>query len=228
MKKLYISSNDPICPVVQIGIGGYVQPDHLLFSPVTVIFGDVRRTETANRQVLVFSVPEDNVEIKSVESTSPYIKAAVAPGTQKDGPGYVITTTLKPGAPVGDFKAKLTIVSTHPKQPKAEVPITATIKGNIDTDRESFFLGLVKKGKESVSNVTISTVSKDPLKIGKIDNPLNCVTVEVKPRTEGKEYVLTATLKPDAPLGNIKDQVIVHTNDPDQPEIKIPVYAYVE
>ena len=106
--------------------------------------------------------------------------------------------------------------------------MTATIRGDIDLDRDMFFLGIVKKGKTSVSNVTILSLSKDPLAIGKIDNPLDCVTVEVKPKTEGKEYVLTATLKPDAPLGNIKGDITVHTNDPDQPEIKIPVYAYVE
>jgi hypothetical protein len=54
------------------------------------------------------------------------------------------------------------------------------------------------------------------------------VAIRKSPPRRGKEYILTATLKPDAPLGNIKGEITIHTNDPDQPHIKVPVYAYVE
>ena len=227
-KQLYVTSNDPISPMIQLEVTGYIRPAQLLFSPRTVNFGTPRRTESISREVFIPSAPEDSVEVTSVTSDSQYVTAAVASSVDKNRPGHLITASLEPGAPIGEFKAKITILSDHPKQPKAELPISATIRGSIDLDRDMFFLGLVKKGKTSVSNVTISTVGKDPFAIGKIDNPLDCVTVEVKPKTEGKEYVLTATLKPDAPLGNIKGDITIHTNDPDQPEIKIPVYAYVE
>ena len=45
---------------------------------------------------------------------------------------------------------------------------------------------------------------------------------------KAKEYTLTATLNGDAPAGNIKAEIVIHTNNPDQPQIKVPVYAYVE
>ncbi len=86
----------------------------------------------------------------------------------------------------------------------------------------------MKKGSERQCAVTISTVSDKPLTIDKIDNPIPYLSVDVKPKVEGKEYTITATLKPDAPLGNVKGEVTIHTNEPDQPEIKVPVYAYVE
>ena len=235
-KQLYVTSNDPISPMVQLDVTGYIRPAQLLFSPRTVNFGTPRRTESISREVFIPSAPEDSVEVTSVTSDSQYVTAAVASSVDKNRPGHLITASLEPGAPIGEFKAKITILSDHPKQPKAELPVIATVRGNIDLDRDMFFLGLVRKGKQSASNVTISTVGKDPLKIAKIDNPLSYVSVDVKPsfdklRTlggEGKEYILTATLKPDAPLGNIKGDITIHTNDPDQPDIKIPVYAYVE
>jgi len=168
------------------------------------------------------------VEITSVTSDSSYVTATVASSTDKDRPGYFITAALKPGAPIGELKAAITVNSTHPKQPRTEIPVTAAIRGNIDLNRESFFLGLAKIGQERKAPVTISTAGKDPLKIEKVESSLEYVSVEVAPKTEGKEYVFTATLKPDAPLGNIKGEVTIHTNDPDQPEIKVPVYAYIE
>lgn len=227
-KQLYVTSNDPISPMIQLIITGYVRPAVMLFSPRALSFGAVRRTESAVREVRVPVARADGFTVTSVLSDSPFVEGVVAHSKLTERPGYVITASLKPGASVGELKAKLTIVSDHPKQPKAEIPVTATITGNIDLDRDSFFLGMVKKGKKAVANVTISTVAKDPLKLGKIDNSLDYLTIEAKPKVEGREYMLTATLKRDAPLGNIKGDITVHTSDPDQPVIKIPVYAYVE
>ena len=227
-KKLYVNSNDPISPVVPLIVTGYVRPAKLIFSPTTVKFGEPRRAETISQEVFVPSSEEDKITVTSVSSSSPLVTAELSASADRERPGYIVTVTLKPGAPLGELKANITINSNHWKQPIVEVPVTATIRGNINLDRNTFFLGLVKKGSEQKCAVTISTVAKDPLKTDKIESSLNCVSVEVAPKTEGKEYILTATLKPDAPLGNIKGEVTIHTNDPDQPEIKAPVYAYVE
>lgn len=227
-KNLYVFSNDPISPVVQLDVTGYVRPDQLVMSPQTVNFANSRRAEIVNREIYIPSTPENTVEVASVSSDSPYITAALSSSTDKNRPGYLITATLKPGAPIGELKGNITILSDYPKQPKAELPFIATIRGDIDLDRDSFFLGLVKKGKEAKCAVTISTAGNDPLKIGKIDSPLSFLSVEVAPRVDGKAYTLTAKLKPDAPVGNIKGDVIIHTDNPDQPVIKVPVYAYIE
>lgn len=106
--------------------------------------------------------------------------------------------------------------------------MTATIVGDVDLDRDSLFLGILKKGESKRTTVTVSTVSKGPLEIDSVDSPLDYLSVDITPKIEGKGYLLTATLTGDAPAGNIKSEVIVHTNDPDQPEINIPVHARVE
>ena len=227
-KELYVHSNDPISPMVRLAVTGYVRPTELVFSPRSINLGEPRRTESARAEVYVPSFEEDKVEITSVSCASPYLTAELLPSDAKGRPGYVIKVTLNPGAPVGEFTSSISIVSNHWKQPKVEIPVSAVIRGNIDLDSDSFFLGFVKKGDEKKCAVTISTVHKDPLKIDKIDNPIPYLSVDINPKVEGKEYVLTAKLKPDAPAGNIKGEVVIHTNDPDQPLLRLPVYAYVK
>lgn len=227
-RKLFVSSNDPVTRVVHLLATGYVRPARLLFSPVAINFGDPRRTEKVSAEVYVPSFDEDKIEVTSVTSSTPYVTAELSPSKCKDRPGYFVTATLKPGAPVGELKGQITITSDHPKQPNAELPVTATIRSSIALDRDSFFLGLLKKGQTRSAAVIVSRVAKDPLRISKIDNPLDHLTVDVVPKVDGKEYVLTATLKADTPVGNVKGDIVVHTSDPDQPEIKIPVFAYVE
>lgn len=42
---------------------------------------------------------------------------------------------------------------------------------------------------------------------------------------EGKQYTLTATTASNTPTGYIKGEITIHTNNPYQPQIKVPVYA---
>ncbi|HET6455720.1 MAG TPA: hypothetical protein VFI02_15055, partial [Armatimonadota bacterium] len=70
-------------------------------------------------------------------------------------------------------------------------------------------------------------------KIEKIDSPADYITV--KSETDGpdgsragKRYTITASLNGTAPMGLIKGEVVIHTNDKDQSEIKVPLYALIE
>lgn len=227
-KQLIISSNDPISPNIVMDVVGYIKSNKLLTSPRTIDFLSPRRTDNPSRDVYIPSISDDPVEITSVSSDSPFVDATFEKTTDTQRPGYIVTAVLKPSAPIGEFKTDLIINSNHPKQPKAEIPVVAKIKGDIDLDCDMFFLGLVKKGNEAKSTITISTAGKDILKIKKIDCSLKYASVDIATKTSDKQYLLTTTLKPDAPIGNIRGEVTIHTNNADQPEIKVPVYAYVE
>ncbi|OFX13996.1 MAG: hypothetical protein A2Z18_10760 [Armatimonadetes bacterium RBG_16_58_9] len=228
-KKLYVASNDPITPVVPLDVVGYVKPLKLVTSPRAVSFGEHRRSETAHELIYIPSLPEEKIEVKSVSSDSPFVDVAFAETKDYVRPGYIVMVGLKPGgAPLGKLEGTITIVSDHPRNPKAEVPVTAAIKGDIDLDRNSFFFGLLKKGDQRKSTITISTVGGEPLRIDKMDNPADYIELDLQPITDGKAYLLTATLNGKAPTGNIKQEIVIHTNNDDQAEIRVPVYAYVE
>ena len=84
--------------------GGFANctPGILYCTAYKLIFGDVRRTQTAKREFFLFHrSDEDDFTIKSIESTSPYLTASAAPSPYKGGPGFLVTATLSPGAPLG-------------------------------------------------------------------------------------------------------------------------------
>ena len=234
-ERIRIKSNDPVVPLATLIVQGFVKPDLLLPSPVRVEFPrPVEHGTVAEQKVFVPQYPDGSIKITSV-SPDPFFDVSwVRVDDDKRSQGYDVVFSLRPDAPPGYLKRRLTLQTTHHRQKSIDVIVEARILGNVRTDTDQFFLGLLKKGETAKSAVTISTVAKDPLKIERVESSLTCVSVEVAPKTEGKEYILTATLnltatlKPDAPLGNIKGEITIHTNDPDQPRIKVPVYAYVE
>lgn len=232
----FIASNDPVSPVARLHVVGAVRPSRVALFPSMLFFGQVRSSASSECRTLIPSSQDPSspnysdvrLTVAKVSTDTACVQAAVE-GNPGDGDkGITIVTKILPHSPLGELRGHVLVETNNPRNSTLVVPFRATVKGNIDLDHESFFLGVLKKGETRDTAVTVSTVSKAPLKITKVDNPLSCLAVDVKPKTEGREYVLTAALKPDAPAGNIKGDVIVHTNDSDQPQIKIPVYAYVE
>ena len=229
---VYIHSNDPISPVVQLRIGGVIKPVRLPMSARSLQFGTVRKRQGATKEFSVRDPGDNSLAVSEVTSDSPFVKATLT-RDEKDGLVYLVKAKLQPGTPIGEFRSKLTIHSNHPKEPVVEIPVSAEVIGDIETFPNQFFLGLLKKGQTVSKTITLSTTSDEPLKIEKIDSPFDYITV--KSETDGpdgsragKKYTITATLKDTAPLGLIKGEVVIHTNNKDQPEIKVPLYALVE
>jgi hypothetical protein len=224
---VYVHSNDPISPIVQLQVGGVVKPIRLLVSARNLHFGTVKRRGGAKREIVIRDPGDGSLAVNEVTCDSPSVKVSL---TRNDKPDlvYLVTAELKPGAPIGELKGKIKVSTNHPREPIVEIPVAADVVGDIDAFPHQFFLGLLKKGQSASKTITISTTSDKPLVIRKMDSPSDYVTITALPEIRGKKYSVTATLKDTAPLGLIKGEVVIHTNDRDQREIRVPVYALVE
>ena len=156
---------------------------------MSVGFGTLRKTQGGTRDTLI---PDSSWKARPTTPT-PSLRLQAYPPTrlswpqQSHGPPmrgtmiFLVGITLKPGAPLGEFKGKVMIETNHPKDPKIEVPVTATIIGDIDVFPDTLFLGLVKKGQGAEKTIKVSTVGKEPLNIEKVDNALEHVSVKLRP-----------------------------------------------
>ena len=61
-----------------------------------------------------------------------------------------------------------------------------------------------------------------------VNIPMASVHAETLRLNEGGQYALNVWVKPDALLGVIEGALVVHTTDPDQATIEIPVFALVQ
>ena len=227
--EVHVTRNDSVTPVVQLTISGVVMPRKVLVSPRAVEFHTIRKGETPTREVYLFDPGHTDIQVADVVSDSPLITARVdSIGTREEFPRYRVTLTLDASAPLGRLESKVTIHTNHPKEPEVEIPVSATIKAAVYFHPDLLFLGIVKKGQEGKGSIIVSTVGDRPLKIDKIDNPVGHVSVEIIPQVQGREYLITAILKDTAPTGTIKGEIVVYTNDLDEPRLRVPVCALVE
>ena len=226
-ETVYVYSNDPISPTVQLRIGGVVKPPHLPVSVRNLYLGAVKKRAGSTKEFTIRDPGDNSLKVSEVTSDSPFVKTTLT-RNDKQGIVYRVMAELKRGAPIGEFKGKITVHSNHPKEPVVEIPVTAEVVGDLETFPNQFFLGLLKKGQTAAKTITLSTTAKERLKIKKIDSPADYVIVKWQTKEKNKKYTVTATLKDNAPLGLIKGEVVIHTNNGDQPEIRVPLYALVE
>lgn len=228
-QEVYVTTNDHVTPVVQLTIGGVVMPAKVLVSPRSVEFHTIRKGQSATREVYLFDPGHTDLEVTDAVSHSPFITTMVEPiRTEGEFSRYRVRIELSTDVPIGELKTKVTIHTNHPKEPEVEIPVSATMKGAVGLHPGLLFLGIVKEGEEGRGSIMVSSVSEQPVKIERIDNPLNHVSVKVTPQVQGKEYLITAILRDTAPAGTIEGEIVVHTSDPDEPQLRVPVHGLVE
>ncbi|MFQ5906527.1 MAG: DUF1573 domain-containing protein, partial [bacterium] len=138
-----------------------------------------------------------------------------------------VSVTLLPSAQIGSHSGRMKIHTNLEEKPVLDVPIYAKVVGDIKVEPRSYNFGVIRRGETKESIFTISSTQRRILKIRKVENNCEHATVElseVEPRTK---YQLRVAISPDAPVGRLYGTATLHTNDPDQPEVRVRFYADV-
>ena len=112
-----------------------------------------------------------------------------------------------------------------------ELPIEGYIRKDIVIEPGAVNFGAVDLGSTSARRVEIRYAGRPDWKLisAKVSSPHLAVALNEISRGGGLvNYELQVTLKPDAPVGNLRDQVTMVTDDLNNPETSILVEAKIE
>jgi hypothetical protein len=169
-----------------------------------------------------------------------------------ENPEYVLTVSVSEAQLKENLQTKITLKSNYPRQKLVEIPITAMLDQQSVTIKQQappppqistpsvpvpvlnvFITGGVK-GKELKHTIAMKTPVKQAFKITKVECPLYFLKVSIVPpkpvkdkkQTE-KETKVIVILTKTTPAGTISGDIMLHTNDPKQPMMKLKVYGIV-
>jgi hypothetical protein len=230
MRGLYIESNDPVSPLVQIEVGVLVRPGTLLVSTRRVDLGTVDYEKGAARELYIKDPGDGSLDIRDVRSDSQLLEVTFAGAAPPEGKDRVfpLRVSLKPGSPVGPFRGSITVDSNHPKEPMLTIPVTARIKGDIEIHPETLFLGFVQRAQPASGSVTLLPASARGFSITDVRVSSDLFTATASPAYSGKGYEVIVAVSDAAPAGLLKAELIVRTSSSLQPTITLPISAYVE
>ncbi len=216
-------TNDPDTPQAVMTMQGTVR-QQVSATPDQVAFGNVKKGAEETRNVVIGDlVGGSPFAIGPVENSNSSIK--VVQEKRTDGkPGAVLKVTLLPTMPVGPFDDSIKVTTNR-------IPLTVsvfgTVTGDLSLDPAQVSFGIVPRGQDVVRILKLSNQGKHAVKVLDITSSNPAVTAEAQPIAPGKEYKITVVLKHGTPDGQLRGQLAIRTDDPEQATVNVPFYAIV-
>ncbi|MFM9024874.1 MAG: DUF1573 domain-containing protein [Planctomycetaceae bacterium] len=142
-----------------------------------------------------------------------------------------VIATFNTRAFLGQHGATLTVTFDRPFPAEVQLRVAGHIRGDVMFDPPFVDLGNVDLGKGVERKIQVSRVGATPWAISDVksaDSKFFEVVVSPPMKTDSKTiYDLTVKLKPDAPAGYVKGQLLLVTDDPRAPQIPMDVEGRV-
>ncbi len=195
----------------------------------SIVFSDVQPLSLPEKTISVYNYGERDLKI-SVESKSPYIKISNNCSVIKQYQKCDIKVSLD-RAVIKNEDTQIVIRTNDPDKKTITVPvhIEPAIKEvpDIKITKESLDFGEVLIGKNKTLSIEIKNTGNADLIINSVyfQNNLFSIKNSCSLIKEGKSCILSVDFKPNEKK-EYKDYLIVVSNDPDSPQISIPVSGY--
>jgi len=216
-------TNDPNNQQVAMTLQGTIKKQAEA-SPGAVDFGTVRKGSEGTKEIVINDlVGGGPFSVGPVSNSSADIK--VTQEKRPDGkPGALLRIALLKTMPVGAFDD--TIKVTTNRVP-VQVDVFGTVTGDLNVDPAQVSFGIVPRGQDIVRLVKLSNQGAHTIKVLNVTSSSPAVVASAEPIAPGKDYKLTVMLRRGTPDGQLRGQLTIKTDDPEQATINLPFYAIV-
>jgi hypothetical protein len=253
-----ILTNDPQRPRVELSVFGNVtaildlQPSELVFSKLSV-------HDTRTLEAKLINHLSDQLAITSFELSDPssarFVDVKFAPLDEavikaaEGKSGQLVSVTIKPGLPLGQFRQRLILHLDVPERPTIELPLAATIASDIsivgggwDEERGLLQVGSVKSAEGAKRTCLVLIHGPDrnnvELSVGEVSPSFIKVTIGEKRAINDGAVVqvpVTVEIPPGSPAANHLGssigklaRITLETTHPEAKQVKLPVRFAVE
>lgn len=189
-------------------------------------FGVVARGAKVEHRFVLENIYEEDVHVRSIGSScgcsSPQINRKLLKTWEK---AEVLVTVDTRGF-FGQKDATITVAFDKPYPAEVQLHVRCYIRSDIVVQPGVVSFGPVTQGAAAEQSVTVSYAGRPDWRIERVEcaNPSIEASVAETSRTAGQvTYRLTAKLKPNAPPGYIRDQLVLVTNDFAARSARVPV-----
>lgn len=194
-------------------------------------FGVVATASDTSYRLKLKNIYQEDVRIESVETSCGCTSATPSTKLLKSGEeGYIEVKmdTVK-------FKHRkdsaVTVRFSYPSFAEVRIPITAYIRTDVVINPGAAQFGNVPQGEAVEKTLEVEYAGRPDWQIKEIKSPreyIDAEAVEVKRGGGYATYKVKVTLKGDAPIGRIREELLMITNDANSPRVPLLLEARVQ
>ena len=222
-RTITVFNNDPATPEAVMTMEGVVRKQ-VAATPETVAFGNVRKGTEQTVDVTIEDLTGGKAfTVGPTTNSNPDIKVVQLPRPDKK-PGALLKVTLEKSMPAGTFDDTIKVMTNRIP---IQVPVFGNVTGDLSLDPAQVSFGIVPKGQDVIRILKLSNNSGKPVKVLDVTSSTPSVSASAEPVDNGKEYKITVVLKRGTPDGQLRGQLAIKTDDPEQASLAVPFYAIV-
>jgi hypothetical protein len=201
-----------------------------MFNTMSHDFGTVARGSKTEYRFQVKNVYEEDAHILSVQSSCGCTTPLVTKSLLKTFETGEIVAEFNTRDYQGHRSATLTVEFDKPFTPKVQLRVNGFIRTDVVFQPGAVDFGAVDFGTVAEKKLQVTYAGRDDWRISDARSSEPYFEVEVTELSRGGgriSYELLVRLTKDAPIGYIKDQLILVTNDPRGPELPVDMQGRV-
>ena len=232
-KSMLVATNDPNIPSLSLVIKALVRP-YVEVLPRPLVRFNAVQGERTEQKLTVVSAEADGLVVSKVETSLSFLETEIRKLGKdeliqgKPEPQYEVTLRLSEDAPAGPVSARAMIHTSNPKAPKVPVRIFGVVRALLHVTPSQVQFGAIEAKTKAGRNVII--VNNRPGAQVKVTGAAiddEAFATEVYTIEEGKRYQVTVSVDPEAKPGTRSANMTISTDDPQFPELKVPVSANI-
>ncbi len=216
-RRIDVYTNDPQTPDLALEVQGVVRRESEA-TPGEVFFDAVRKGSEQTREVTIsYNGGAKGFRITKVANSNSNIAV-----TQE--PGLKLKVDLLKTMPAGPFQDTIEIATIG--RP-IEIPVYGRVVGDLVTEPAQVSFGILPHGAGAMRIVRLTNNGARPVAIKEVSSTSPAVVAKAEPIAAGKQYKITLELRKGTPDGQLRGQLVISTDDPEQASLTVPFYGIV-
>lgn len=226
-KTITVYSNDPDNPSIELTIFGRIKRDVTVI-PQGIHFGNIKKGETKSNRVQLLQLSSNPLILNRIEVNEHYLNTETSIINEENKKGFNIDISLKPKIPVGEFSEIITLHTNLNKRPRIDVPVWANILGRIKVQPQALSFGTVHKGDKISPTISVSTTDSSDFQVEKVVSNLPFIHLEQSINKKDRVVEIAGFIDNVSPAGMCSGSIEIHTDDPEQGIINVPIYGVIK
>ena len=221
-----VRTTDETTPVLNLTIGAEIRA-FVVITPAAARFSYVQHEREGGMTHVVVGEGAPDFRVLRVESPYPFLLAEAVALTAADRPAgitdsaYQLRVSITRTAPVGPLAGHVVLHTSHPRQPRAWLPVTGFVRPLLAATPPRVVLPTPTATPVDGPTLLITNFGEAALDLVEVRTTLDGVSAVVTPVEPGRRWHVRLVVGPSAAGGASNGRLIVETSRRDVPALEV-------
>ena len=214
---------------VSLGLSAWAGEPDIEFKELVYDFGEVEPGEVVTHSYEFRNGGDEELTVSKVAACCGVSARFPTPQVIPPGGTGEIAVTYYARGSEGIRTKRVKVFSNDPDEPRVELTLTGFVKPLLSVTPKGLVFGEVPRGEKARVELKVLPVSAKELKSISVKSSTDWLTTEVVEIVEGgrRGVRVLVTLRPDAPPGELNEELELEVDVGDKKLVKVPVHAKV-